>query len=150
MLSLLKEPLKFVCACSYTVFKFPLFFILKCDVQYFLWISDHTLQCNLVKNYTTSMPYPHRSICRLSKWQNDQNLLSFTLQIQMKYETSALIWIFDLLHKSTSKKNLLKRERESILDLGAIGQYCSYSTRMSSVILESLLESWFIITHVLH
>ena len=67
----------------------------------------------------------------------------------MKYETSALIWIFDLLHKSTSKKNLLKRERESILDLGAIGQYCSYSTRMSSVILESLLESWFIITHVL-
>ena len=28
----------------------------------------------------------------------------------MKYETSALIWIFDLLHKSTSKKNLLKLE----------------------------------------
>jgi hypothetical protein len=39
--------------------------------------------------------------------------------------------------------------KKSILDLGAIGQYCSYSIRMSSVILESRLESWFIITHVL-
>ena len=40
-------------------------------------------------------------------------------------------------------------KQKSILNLGAIGQYCSYSTRTSSVILESLLESWFIITHVL-